>query len=174
MRIRLLLTLAGLTSGVALQGIAQLKDTADPQAARQLVSFYDSALSLKFENAFNEKNAAALASLFTEDALLVAPEGLFSGRGAIEKRYAGVFQRSHLTNFFGMRNQLNAIGNELCAVGAWWSLLQTEKGPLQVGGHWLEIYTREGDAWKIRVSIFNISPSQGLSPSQPVLASIDI
>lgn len=174
MRIRFLLTLVGLTSGVALQGIAQWKDTADPQAARQLVSFYDSALSMKYEKAFNEKNAAALASLFTEDALLVAPEGLFSGREAIEKRYAGVFQRSHLTDFFGTRNQLNAIGNELCAVGAWWSLLQTEKGPLQVGGHWLEIYAREGDGWKIRVSIFNVSPTQSLPPSQPILAAIDL
>jgi uncharacterized protein (TIGR02246 family) len=171
MRRRFLLTLVGLTSGVALQGIAQWKDTADPQAARQLVSFYDSALSMKYEKALNEKNAEALASLFTEDAILVAPEGLFSGRAAIEKRYAGVFQRSNLTDFFGMRSQLNAIGDELCAVGSWWSLLQTERGPLQVGGHWLEIYAREADGWKIRVSIFNVSPSQDLSPQEPILAA---
>ncbi|HET9524175.1 MAG TPA: nuclear transport factor 2 family protein [Terrimicrobiaceae bacterium] len=174
MRIRFLLTLVGLTSGVALQGIAQWKDTADPEAARQLVSFYDSALSMKYEKAFNEKNAEALASLFTESALLVAPEGLFSGRAAIEKRYAGVFQRSNLTDFFGMRSQLNAIGDELCAVGSWRSLLQTERGPLQVGGHWLEIYAREADGWKIRVSIFNVSPSQDLSPQQPILAASDL
>ncbi len=174
MRIRFLLTLVGLTSGVALQGIAQWKDTADPQAARQLVSFYDSALRMKYEKAFNEKNAEALAALFTEDALLVAPEGLFSGRAAIAKRYAGVFQRSNLTDFFGMRSQLNAIGDELCAVGSWWSLLQTERGPLQVGGHWLEIYAREADGWKIRVSIFNVSPSQDPSPQQPILAASDL
>jgi uncharacterized protein (TIGR02246 family) len=171
MKVRFLLTLVGLTSGVASQGIAQWKDTADPQAAQQLVSFYDSALRMKYDKAFNEKNAAALASLFTEDALLVAPEGLFSGRGAIEKRYADVFQRSHLTDFFGMRNQLNAIGNELCAVGEWWSLLQTERGPVQVGGYWLEIYARERDAWKIRVSIFNVTPSQSLSSVHPILAA---
>ena len=172
MKVRFLLALAGLMSGVALQGVAQSNDTADPQAARQLVSFYDSALRLKYDNAFNEKNASALASLFTDDALLVAPEGLFSGRGAIEKRYADRFQRSHLTDFFGMRNQLNPIGNELCAVGEWWSLLQTERGPLQVGGYWLEIYAREGDAWKIRVSIFNVTPPQSLS--QPVLAATNL
>ena len=35
--------------------------------------------------------AAALAALFTEDAVLVTPEGLFSGRQAIEKRYAGMY-----------------------------------------------------------------------------------
>jgi uncharacterized protein (TIGR02246 family) len=171
MKVRLLLAIVGLTSGVALQGSAQWKDTADPPAAQQLVGFYDSALRMKYDKAFNEKNAAALASLFTEDALLVAPEGLFSGREAIEQRYADVFRRSHLTDFFGMRNQLNAIGNELCAVGEWWALLQTERGPLQVGGYWLEIYARQGDAWKIRVSIFNVTPSQSLSPLQPILAA---
>jgi uncharacterized protein (TIGR02246 family) len=133
MKVRLLLTLAGLISGVALQGIAQWKDTADPRAAEQLVSFYDSALRMKYEKAFNEKNAVAMAALFTEDALLVAPEGLFSGREAIEKRYADVFQRSPLTDFFGVRSQLNAIGSELCAVGKWWALFQTERGPSQVG-----------------------------------------
>jgi uncharacterized protein (TIGR02246 family) len=171
MKVRFLLILLGMTGGVALQGIAQSKDTADPQAAEQLVGFYDSALRMTYDKAFNEKDAAALASLFTEDALLVAPEGLFSGREAIEKRYADLFQRSHFTNFFGRRSQLNAIGNELCGVGEWWSLLQTERGPLQVGGHWLEIYARKGNAWKIRVSIFNVTPSQSLSPLQPILAA---
>jgi hypothetical protein len=61
MKVRLLVTLIGLTSGVALQGVAQSKDTADPKAAQQLVSFYESALRLKYEKAFNEKDAAALA-----------------------------------------------------------------------------------------------------------------
>jgi uncharacterized protein (TIGR02246 family) len=173
MKVRLLLTLAGLTSGVALQSAAQWKDTADPQAVQQLVGFYESALRMKYDKAFNEKNAAALASLFTEDALLIAPEGLFSGRGAIEKRYVDVFQRSHLTHFFGMRNQLNAIGNELCAVGQWWALLPTERGPLQIGGYWLEIYARKGDTWKIRMSIFNVTPTESVSPRQPILAAAD-
>ena len=104
-----------------------------PRVAQQLVSFYDSALGTKYDEAFNIKDAVALAALFTEDAVLVTPEGLFPGRQAIEKRYAGMFKRSHLTDFFGVRDQLNAIGNELWAVGEWWSLLQTEKGPVQSG-----------------------------------------
>ena len=158
MKMRLLLTLQGLAIGFAVSAPAQWKDTADPRVAQQLVSFYDSALRTKYDEAFNMKDAAALAALFTEDAVLVTPEGLFSGRQAIEKRYAGMFKRSHLTDLFGVRDQLNAIGNELWAVGEWWSLLQTEKGPVQVGGYWSEIYVREGDAWKIRMSTFNVSP----------------
>ena len=158
---RLLLSLQGLAIGLAVSALAQWKDTADPRVAQQLVSFYDSALRTKYDDAFNMKDAAALAALFTEDAVLVTPEGLFSGRQAIEKRYAGMFKRSHLTDFFGVRDQLNAIGNnELWAVGEWWSLLQTEKGPIQVGGYWSEIYVREGDAWKIRMSIFNVTPPE--------------
>jgi hypothetical protein len=84
-----------------------------------------------------------------------------------------VFQRSRLTDFFGTRSQLSAIGNELCAVGKWWALLQTERGPHQVGGYWLEIYARKGEGWKIRVSIFNITPSPRLSSLQPILAAAD-
>lgn len=134
------------------------KDTADPRVAQQLVSFYNSALRTKHDEAIDKKDATALAALFTADAVLVTPEGLFSGRHAIESGYADMFKRSHLTNFFGVRDQLNAIGNELWAVGEWWSLLQTETGPVQVGGYWSEIYVREGDSWKIRMSTFNVTP----------------
>ncbi len=45
-----------------------------------------------------QNDAAAMPAVFTEDAVQVAPEGLFSGRQAIEKRYGNVFQRLHLTN----------------------------------------------------------------------------
>jgi uncharacterized protein (TIGR02246 family) len=174
MKMRFLLILLGLVSGFALQGFAQLEDTADPRAAEQLVSFYDSALRMKYEKAFNEADAAALAALFTEDAVLVAPEGMFFGRQAIEQRYGSVFQRSHSTNFFGLRNQLNAIGNELWAVGQWWSSLQTESGPVQIGGYWSEIYVRDGDAWKIRMSVFNVTPSEKFSSMQSVLTAASL
>jgi uncharacterized protein (TIGR02246 family) len=169
MKLRFLVIFLALAGGIALQGFAQWKDTTDPQVAKQLVSFYDSALRMKYEDAFNEKDATALAALFTEDALLVAPEGLFSGRQAIEKRYSDLFQRSHLTSFFGVRDQLNALGDELWAVGKWWSLLQSGKGPVTVGGYWAEIYVREGDSWKIRLSIFNVTPTE--SPSSLHLAA---
>ena len=126
---------------------------------------------MKYEDAFNEKDATALAALFTEDALLVAPEGLFSGRQAIEERYSDLFQRSHLTSFFGVRDQLNALGDELWAAGKWWSLLQSGKGPVTVGGYWAEIYVREGDSWKIRLAIFNVTPTESSSSLHLTAAS---
>jgi uncharacterized protein (TIGR02246 family) len=76
------------------------KTTTDPKVAQQRNLLGDvkaigefSALSMKEEEAFNRNDAGAVAALFTEDAVLVAPEGLFFGRQAIEKRYADVFRR---------------------------------------------------------------------------------
>jgi uncharacterized protein (TIGR02246 family) len=74
------------------------------------------ALSLKLEEAFKRNDASAIAALFTEDGILVAPDGMFSGRQAIEKRYAVIFQRWPITTFSGQRYQLNAIDNAV------WSL----------------------------------------------------
>jgi hypothetical protein len=51
------------------------------------------------DEACGRNDAAAVAALFTEDALLVAPDGMFSGRQNIEKRYADTFQRSAAFDF---------------------------------------------------------------------------
>jgi uncharacterized protein (TIGR02246 family) len=60
-----------------------MKDTADPQIAQQIRE-----RGKKYDEAFNKNDATAVAALFTEDALQVTPDGLYSGRQAIEKRYA--------------------------------------------------------------------------------------
>jgi len=57
----------------------------------------------------NKNDAGAVAALFAEDAVLVAPDEMLFGRQAIEKRYADTFQQSPITSFIGQRCQLNAI-----------------------------------------------------------------
>jgi uncharacterized protein (TIGR02246 family) len=151
MKIPLLLTLAGLAIGFASPAIAFEGNLAGNVKA--LDEFI--ALGMKEAEAFNKNDAAALAALFTEDAVLVTPEGLFSGRQAIEKWYADDFQRWHPTNNIGQANQLNAIGNEAWAVGEWWCTFQSKSGPAQARGYWSAIYVREGDGWKIRMWTFN-------------------
>jgi hypothetical protein len=44
-------------------------------------------------NSDNKNNAAAVAARFTEDGVLLASDGMFSGRQDIEKRYADTFRR---------------------------------------------------------------------------------
>jgi uncharacterized protein (TIGR02246 family) len=147
MKIPLLLTLAGLSIGCAMPALAFEGNLAGDVKALDAIS----ALGMKYDEAYKRSDAAALAALFTEDAVLVTPEGLFSGRQTIEKWYADDFQRWHPTNNMSQIDQLNAIGDAAWAVGEWWSTFQSQNGPVQARGYWSAIYVREGDAWKIRM-----------------------
>ncbi len=153
MKIRLRV-LVGLAIGLALPAIALEGNLAgDVKALEEFGAF-----GTKYDEAYNQSDAAALAVLFTEDAVLVTPEGLFSGRQAIEKWYTNEFQRWHPTNKIGQADQLNAIDKGAWAVGKWWCTLQSQNGPLFARGYWSTIYVRDGDTWKIRMSTFNQAP----------------
>jgi hypothetical protein len=95
-----LLAIAGSMICFAVPAFAQKTETADSKIVQQrdllgVPKAIDDfgALSLKLEEAFSKNDASAIAALFTEDGILVAPDGMFSGRKAIEKRYAVIFQR---------------------------------------------------------------------------------
>jgi uncharacterized protein (TIGR02246 family) len=132
-----------------------MQDTADPQM-KQIV-----ALFMKFDEAFNRSDAAAIAATFTEDAIQVAPEGVFSGRQAIEKRYAeSVFQQWHSSNHVGKILELITVGNGICSVGEWSSNARNSNGSTtQANGYFSTVLVREGDTWKIRISTFNFALS---------------
>jgi uncharacterized protein (TIGR02246 family) len=160
MKIRLLLALVGLAISFSPTIFAQQKDTADPQTVQQRDLLGDAKalgefgeLSLKLDEAYNKNDAAAVAALFTEDGVLLAPDGMFSGGQDIEKRYADTFQRSPVNDFNSRRERrhLNAIDNAVFSAGQWASTLQSETGPVFAWGYWSAIYVREGDAWKIRM-----------------------
>jgi uncharacterized protein (TIGR02246 family) len=153
-----LLAVAGLVICFAVPAFAQQKNTADSKIVQQrdllgIAKAIDDfgALSLKLDEAFNKNDASAIAALFTEDGILVTSDGMFSGRQAIEKRYADIFQRWPITTFSGQRYQLNAIDNAVWSVGEWWSTIQSETGPKFEGGYWSAIYIHDGDDWKIRL-----------------------
>ena len=158
MKICLLLILAGSVISFALPVLAQQNDAVDRQTVQQrdllgVAKAIDDfgAVSLKLEEAFKKNDASAIAALFTEDGILVAPDGTFGGRQAIEKRYAVIFQRWPITTFSDQRYQLNAIDNGVWSVGEWWSTIHTEAGPKFEGGYWSAIYIHEGEDWKIRL-----------------------
>ena len=117
-------------------------------------------LSLKLDEAYNKNDAAAVAALFTEDAVLVAPDWMSSGRKAIEQRYKEAFQRSPITDFNSRRERryLNAIDNAVWSAGQWASTVQSETGPVFSWGYWSAIYVWEGDAWKIRMLTLSERP----------------
>ena len=92
MRIRLLLTIAGLAISFALPTFAQRKETMDPPIGHQIDPMG------KLTEAINKDDAGAVAAVFTEDAVLVTPQGPIYGREAIENHYADVFQQFRLSN----------------------------------------------------------------------------
>src|ERR1700756_1823417 len=87
---RLLLALIGLAVSPVVSAIAQEQNTVDPEVHQQI-----EAVHMKFVEAQNKGDAAAIAALFTQDAVQVwyglSEGGLASGQQAIEKRYRATF-----------------------------------------------------------------------------------
>jgi uncharacterized protein (TIGR02246 family) len=159
MKRRLLLALTGLAVGLTVPAFAQ-KDTAGPQTVQQrdLIGIPDTVakfdeLHHKLEEAYNKNDAAAVVALFTEDAVLVTADGIFSGRQHIQERYADAFQRSPITDFVCSheRYHLNSIDNAAWSTGEWASAFQGQTGPGFARGYWSALYVPDGDAWKIRL-----------------------
>jgi ketosteroid isomerase-like protein len=168
MKTRLLLAIGSATSFVWTT-FAQQKDTVDPSQQSDLLGIPDALavfgdLSGKLDDAYNNKDAEAAAALFTENAVLVTPDGMVFGRQAIEKWYADAFQRQPFTDFLSRRDRLrlNAIDNAVWSVGEWFGSFQSQTGLVFAWGYWSTIYVRESDAWKMRMlSLFDHRP---LSP----------
>ena len=165
MKIPTAVILVGLATGFTLPAYAQQKATVDPAITQQRDLLGDvkaldefGVLATKIDEAFNKNDAGALAALFTEDGVLVTPEGIFFGRQAIEKSYVELFQRFPVTSSISQRDQLNAIDNAAWSSGEWWSTLQGENGPEFERGYWSAIYVREGDGWKIRMLTISEHP----------------
>ena len=153
MKIRLLLTFVGLASGLALPTFAQQANAPDPQLREQLA-----ALVKKIDPAYNSNDASALAPFYTEDAVLVAPEGPVYGREAIEKFWVDLFQKVRFSNHLMTLDQysphiIGISGNEVWAVGGF---SQTTEGLNLGNGYWSGIVVREGDALKFK--LFAITP----------------
>jgi uncharacterized protein (TIGR02246 family) len=164
--------LTGLAIGCVLPGLAQQKETARPEIVSQtnllgnvnsLAEF--TALSRKYVEALNKLDASAMAAFYTEDGVVVTPDGWFSGREAIENWYAYTFQRWHPSNSIRQQDQVTAIGNQAWAVGRWWSNFQSPNGPVLARGFWSAIYVREGETWKIRMANYNTSGEISITPA---------
>jgi ketosteroid isomerase-like protein len=149
----------GLAISFAVPAFAQQKDTVDPQIIEQL-----DALGKKFDEAWKNNDATALAVLYTEDAVRVTDTGPLYGQEAIEKGYAVLFKQVHFSNRISKRDQysphiIGTAGNEVWSNGEWSQTYQVNGGaPIQLKGYWSNIQVLEGDAWKTRMTMSNVTP----------------
>jgi ketosteroid isomerase-like protein len=101
---------------------------------------------MKLGEAINKHDAAAVAALYTQDAVQVwsflSAGGVASGQQAIEKRYAVEFASSpgefaaKLVHVYPISNEVSAIAEK--SWGVWKDYIA-----------W--IYARDADTWKIRM-----------------------
>jgi len=166
MKIRLSLTLAGLAIGFAVATFAQQQNTPDPILREQVL-----ALAKKIDEAWNSNDAAALAALFTDDAIEVRDTGPIYGRDALQKNWADMYQQVHMSNHISTVDQysphnIGTAGNEVWMNGKYSVTLKGQNfGPVDQKGYWCLILVREGDAWKTRMQIWNVTPAPA-APAQ--------
>ena len=147
MKIRLLLSLVGLAIRFSLPSFAQEQKAVDQEIRQQI-----EAVLMKSGEAHNKHDAAAMAALFTQDAVQVldwSGGGTFFGREAIEKNLAVNFASSPPETVDKLV-QMYAIGDEISATSEW------SAGPWK--GYSVKIYVRDADTWKIRMEYAISSP----------------
>jgi uncharacterized protein (TIGR02246 family) len=157
MKIFSVLTVVGLAFSFALPIFAQ-QSTPDPQLREKLI-----AAIKKHTDALDKNDATAVASNFTENGILVTPDGPIFGREAIEKYYIGVFKQVQLTENVAPVDDdsphiLGEADNEIWATGKYSCTVKGQNfGPVAANGYWSVI--REGDDLKIRMLTFNSTPA---------------
>ena len=119
---------------------------AGPQLVQQI-----EAINQQFDEAFNKHDAAAVAALYTANAVQTTPGGSFSGREAIQGYITDLFQRHNPTDRVTKMSYIYAFGGDICAVGGWAVTIDSTK---KFGGYLVNVYTQAGSSWKIRASVF--------------------
>lgn len=160
MRMRLSLALAGFLASVALSAFGLSGDLAGKAWALEHLN----TLSAKLVAAVREHDTVALAALFTQDAVCVTSQGVFSGRQAIEEGLTKDFQSSPTISHVLQTDQLHSIGNDAWSIGQWWRTVQSPSGPVFVSGYWSAIIVHEGAAWKFRLLTFSEGSRFGSRP----------
>jgi ketosteroid isomerase-like protein len=157
MKIRAVVILVGLVISFAVPGFAQEKEEVNPfpfraiAASPQLVQQLET-INLKFDEACNKHDVAAIGALYIAKAVQVTPVGTFSGREAIEKYFTDLFERFNDSDRVTKMSHVYAFAGDLCAIGGY-SLIYGWGSRQHTGGYLVNVYTRVGDTWKIRASM---------------------
>jgi len=109
-------------------------------------------LATEWAAAYNAKDAAKLAGLYTEDAVFMAPnQPMAKGRAAIEAQFKREFQQG-FTNLKLMPMESAISGAQAFEAG---TATVTAPGGRTENGKYLVVFKQVGGAWKIAYDINN-------------------
>jgi uncharacterized protein (TIGR02246 family) len=111
----------------------------------------------RFEAAFNQRDAAALAADYAEDAVLLPPDSPAErGRQAVESGYQEVIEAGWKNMTLGSI-EIGSDGDLAYHIGTYAADVPTKEGTSnRVKGKFLDVYKRQGDgSWKIQATMFN-------------------
>jgi uncharacterized protein (TIGR02246 family) len=153
--------LLGLAAGVSAAVVGEGREALAQQtgaAGRPDVGQAVEAFVTKYLDAYNRKDAAGVAALYTADGFLVPPGPITTGRVNIEKAWRAVFDAGRTGLRYDIQ-EVQAEGNAVWSVGRFTVMAPDESGVLQERqGNFANIYQWEGDGLKFRVHAFNFLP----------------
>jgi len=104
----------------------QQKGTVDPKTVQQI-----RVLAAKYDEAINRHDAAAVASLYTQDGVGQIPESKVSpghGGQGIEKAYGRWFKGWQAGNDFTTVDRVTVVGNQIRSFGKWSDVFKGTEG----------------------------------------------
>jgi uncharacterized protein (TIGR02246 family) len=142
----------GLAIGSTLPALAQQSNTVDPKIDQQIRM-----LATKYDAAINKHDPAAIAALYTQDAVWATfHDGTYHGPQAIEKEYERLyFKRWNKSNYGTTIGRINTVGSEVRSTGTWNCNYQGNGTVGSDTGHYRWVIVREGNTWKIRKDIMS-------------------
>jgi uncharacterized protein (TIGR02246 family) len=131
-------------------------------------------LAATFSERYNKQDAAAIARMFTKDAVRVTSgiSGPSVGPQAIEETFKTQFE-SGFRHIDLVVDQVSPFGSDAAiTVGTYQITGRGQGGPLKVDGRWTEVEVREGGVWKIRHSA--VVPKIEPNPITPRMEAISV
>ena len=144
-----------LAMGLMVPASAQQTGASGRPEVRQAVD----AFVAKYTDAYNRKDAAGVASLYTEDGILVQPGPMVTGRQDLERYWRAAFDAGRRDLRYDTQ-QVRAEGDIVWSVGRFTVVGPVPGGQVQQNhGVFVNIYQWQGDELRFRVHSFSILPT---------------
>lgn len=109
-------------------------------------------LNIALYNSWNEKDSAAVISMFADDVIMISGRAVYKGKDAVAKNFV-IRQMPHTSNLNGKTERSDASG-DLGYLAGTWSLTTTppNQSPIGSTGNYNFIFKRgENGIWKFSV-----------------------